>query len=66
MFNPLADNFQDLTDSEIQGKVQDLTKRYYQTKNPNLQNQIAVFRPRCGQVRHPSRWDTRSEKAHRP
>jgi len=43
MFNPLADNFEDLTDSQIQEKVQDLTKRYYQTRNPGLQNQIAVM-----------------------
>jgi hypothetical protein len=43
MFNPLADSFEDLTDSQIQEKVQDLTKRYYQTRNPELQNQIAVM-----------------------
>jgi len=43
MFNPLADNFEDLTDSQIQEKVQDLTRRYYQTSNPGLQNQIAVM-----------------------
>ena len=43
MFNPLADNFEDLTDSQIQEKVQDLTKRYYQTRNPGLQSQIAVM-----------------------
>jgi len=43
MFNPLADNFEDLTDSQIQEKIQDLTRRYYQTRNPGLQNQIAVM-----------------------
>ena len=43
MFNPLADNFEDLTDSQIQEKVQDLTRRYYQTRNPGLQSQIAVM-----------------------
>jgi hypothetical protein len=43
MFNPLADNFEDLTDSQIQEKIQDLTRRYYQTRNPELQNQIAVM-----------------------
>jgi len=43
MFNPLADSFEDLTDSQIQEKVQDLTRRYYQTSNPGLQNQIAVM-----------------------
>jgi len=43
MFNPLVDSFEDLTDSQIQEKVNDLTKRYYQTRNPGLQNQIAVM-----------------------
>jgi len=43
MFNPLADSFDDLTDSQIQEKVQDLTRRYYQTSNPGLQSQIAVM-----------------------
>jgi hypothetical protein len=43
LFNPLADNFEDLTDSQLQEKVQDLTRRYYQTRNPGLQNQIAVM-----------------------
>jgi len=43
LFNPLADSFEDLTDSQLQEKVQDLTRRYYQTSNPGLQNQIAVM-----------------------
>jgi len=43
MFNPLADSFEDLTDAQIQEKIQGLTKRYYQTRNPGLQNQIAVM-----------------------
>jgi len=43
MFNPLADSFEDLTDSQIQEKVSDLTKRYFQTSNPGLQHQITVM-----------------------
>lgn len=43
MFNPLADSFEELTDSQIQEKVTDLTKRYFQTRNPELQNQISVM-----------------------
>jgi hypothetical protein len=43
MFNPLADSFDNLTDSQIQEKVTDLTKRYFQTRNTELQNQIAVM-----------------------
>lgn len=42
MFNPLVDSFSDLTDTEIDNKILDLTKKYYQTHNPNLQMQIAT------------------------
>jgi len=43
MFNPLVDSFEDLTDAQLQDKAQDLTRRYFQTRNPALQNQIAVI-----------------------
>lgn len=43
MFNPLLDNFDDLTDTQLQEKIQDLSRRYFQTRNPELQNQIAVI-----------------------
>ena len=34
---------ENLTDSEISAKMTDLSKRYFQTKNPQAQQQIAVF-----------------------
>jgi len=43
MFNPLVDSFEDLTDTQLQEKIQDLSRRYFQTRNPDLQNQIAVM-----------------------
>jgi len=43
MFNPLVDSFEDLTETQLQEKIQDLSRRYFQTRNPELQNQIAVI-----------------------
>jgi hypothetical protein len=43
MFNPLVDSFEDLTDTQLQEKIQDLSRRYFQTRNPELQNQIIVM-----------------------
>jgi hypothetical protein len=40
MFNPLVDNLTELSDEELQKKISDLTRRYWQTKNPHLQGQI--------------------------
>jgi len=43
MFNPLVDSFEDLNDTQLQEKIQDLSRRYFQTRNPGLQNQIVVM-----------------------
>lgn len=40
-FNPLLDSFDDLTDTQIDEKVQQLSRKYWQTRNPDLQLQIA-------------------------
>lgn len=42
MFNPLA-NISDLTDLEIENKISDLGRKYFQTNNPQVQSQIAVL-----------------------
>lgn len=42
MFNPLT-NISDLTDLEIENKISDLGRKYFQTNNPQLQSQIAVL-----------------------
>lgn len=41
MFNPLV-NMNDLTDSEIENKISELGRKYFQTHNPQLQAQIAT------------------------
>lgn len=43
MFNPLVDSFDDLTDSEVDDKIQELSRKYWQTKNPSLQQQISTI-----------------------
>jgi small-conductance mechanosensitive channel len=42
-FNPLLDNLSDLTESQLTEKISDLTRRYYQTRNPQAQQQIITF-----------------------
>ena len=41
MFNPLVDSFSSLSDLEVEEKVQSLSRKYFQTRNPDLQLQIA-------------------------
>lgn len=43
MFNPLMDNFNDLTDSEIENKISELSRKYFISRNPQVQQQIAVI-----------------------
>lgn len=43
MFNPLVDSFSDLTDSEIDDKISDLSRKYYISRNPDIQIQIATL-----------------------
>lgn len=43
MFNPLVTNLSELTDPQIEEKITDLSQKYWQTKNLELQNQIAVI-----------------------
>lgn len=43
MFNPLADDFSTLSDDEVNKKINELSRRYTQTRNPELQNQIMVM-----------------------
>lgn len=40
--HPLISNLEDLKDNEIDSKINDLTKKYFQTMNPNLKQQIAL------------------------
>jgi L-arabinose isomerase len=43
MFNPLVDNFNQLNDSEVEDKLTELARKYWMTRNPEVQQQIAVL-----------------------
>ena len=43
MFNPLIDDLSQLSDDEVQQKITDLTRKYWQSKNPHIQSQIVVI-----------------------
>jgi hypothetical protein len=39
--HPLVTDLSGLKDQEIHGKINDLTKKYFMTRNPDVQRQIA-------------------------
>jgi hypothetical protein len=43
MFNPLVDNLSDLTDQQVEEKVSELGKKYWQTRNLQVRDQIAAI-----------------------
>lgn len=43
MFNPLVDSFDKLTDTEVDNKISELTRKYYISRNPQVQMQIAAI-----------------------
>lgn len=43
MFNPLVDDFTQLSDSELDTKISELGRKYWQARNPQLQSQIATI-----------------------
>ena len=43
MFNPLVDSTKDLSDNELLEKIQDLTKKYHQSRNPDMRMQIMAI-----------------------
>ena len=38
--NPFVDNLQDISTTELSEKIADLSKKYFMTYNPEVQNQI--------------------------
>lgn len=40
MINPLIDNLSDLTDVQLEAKVMELQRKYFQTHNPGVKAQI--------------------------
>ena len=43
MTHPLLSGLDKLSDEEINAKLFDLTKKYYATSNPGLQNQMQII-----------------------
>ena len=41
--HPLAEDYSKLKDAEIESRISDLGKKYWQTPNPGVQNQISMF-----------------------
>lgn len=42
-FNPLVDDFSKLTDPELESKISDLSRKYFMSRNPQVQMQIAAI-----------------------
>jgi hypothetical protein len=41
--HPLAEDFSQLKDAEIETRVSELSKKYWQTSNSSIQSQISMF-----------------------
>ncbi len=41
--HPLAEDYSKLKDAEIESRLQDLSKKYFQTTNSALKHQISIF-----------------------
>lgn len=42
MFDPRIDNLDNFTDSEIENRIVELGRKYWMSRNPDVQQQIAV------------------------
>jgi len=43
MFNPLVDDLSQLSDSDVEQKIIELGRKYWQARNPQLQAQISAI-----------------------
>jgi len=43
MFNPLVDDFSDLSDNDLESKILELSRKYFQSRNPQLQQQVGTI-----------------------
>lgn len=43
MFNPLVDKFDNLSDAELESKVNELGRKFWQTQNLDLKTQISTM-----------------------
>jgi hypothetical protein len=43
MIHPLAEDYTTLKETEIEARIQDLNRKYFQAQNPSVKQQIAIF-----------------------
>jgi S-adenosylmethionine:diacylglycerol 3-amino-3-carboxypropyl transferase len=43
MIHPLAEDFSTLKDTEVEEKLQELSRKYWQANNPSVKQQISIF-----------------------
>lgn len=43
MFHPLAEDYTQLKDAEVEARIQDLSRKYFQANNPAIKQQISIF-----------------------
>lgn len=43
MIHPLAEDYSKLKDTEIESRLQDLSRKYFMANNPAVKQQIAIF-----------------------
>lgn len=43
MIHPLSTDISKLKDAELENKIQELSKKYWQVRNPMVQSQITTF-----------------------
>ena len=43
MFNPLATDFYDLSDKQLEERLGELNRKYFMTRNPQVQMQMSVL-----------------------
>ena len=42
MFNPLLDNLADMSESDLEARLSDLSRKYFMSSNPNMQQQLQI------------------------
>lgn len=65
VINPLLEDLSNLKDAEIENKIQDLSKKYWQARNPDVKMQIAnflnIYKEELG-VRRAKAWEQQYQK----
>jgi len=65
VINPFVDDMSNLKDAEIENKIQDLSKKYWISRNPDIRMQIAnlleIYKQELN-VRRAKAWDQQYQK----